>query len=198
LSFPFLAKPAAAAEPPQEDPSPRDYLHDGLHVRLVGGGNFTSFTEEGARRGLVPAAEGPANTLLVGGTPWPGVILGGGVHASFPLTFLKDGTEISADTATVGPFVEWYPDPKKGWHFGALAGAGVVHLATPAASETSSVLGLTAIAGYDWWISPDWSLGINATASASTDASPLDAGSTGVRYGLAPLSASFEVGVAYH
>jgi hypothetical protein len=138
--------------------------------------------------------EGLADTILVGGTPRPGLILGGGIHASSPRGTFEDGPSVS-----VGPFVEWYPDPmKSGWHIGALAGAGVVRLRTPEVSETSGVLGVTAIAGYDWWILPDWSLEINATASASTDSSSLDVASTGARYRIAPLSAGLEIGLAFH
>jgi hypothetical protein len=168
-----------------------------LHIRLVAGSGLTSFTEESARGHHDAPGGGIAGTFLVGGTPWPGVILGGGTHSFSPVEIFANGDKLSADTATVGPFVEWYPDPKTGWHFGALAGAGYAVLRMSGISRTRGVLGVTAIAGYDWWILPDWSLGINATTSASTAAS-LDALSIGAVYRLAPLSAALEVGLAFH
>jgi hypothetical protein len=194
----FLARRADAAEPAPEGPSPRDHLHDGFHVRLIGGFGFTSFSGAGSSGRLAAVGEGPANTLLVGATPWPGVIVGGGVHTSSPLGHFRGGTSVFADTATAGPFVEWYPDPTRGWHIGALAGAGLVQLQAQASSETSGVLGVMAIAGYDWWISPEWSLGFSATAAASTDGSPLDTPSSGARYRITPLSAGLEFGIAFH
>jgi hypothetical protein len=205
LTFSFLANRAAAAEPQPEDPTPRDPPRDGVHVSFTGAFGVTSFTEQAAQGRRSAPGEGPATTILVGTTVGRGVILGGGIHSSFPAGTFEDGGSVSADTQTVGPFVEWYPAPmKSGWHLAALAGAGVARLQTPASSETSGVLGVTSMAGYDWWILPDWSLEINATASASAYGFSLDATSSGsgsgsgARYRIAPLSAGFEVGLAFH
>jgi hypothetical protein len=197
LSSSFLAKRAAAAEPSPQDPAPLEHLHDGLHISFTGASAFTSFAEASAKGRLSASGYGPGETLLVGGTPWRGVIVGGGLHQSTTLGNFADGSRVSADTATAGPFVEFYPDPSSGWHFGALAAAGIVRLRTPEASETSGVLGVMAIAGYEWWISPEWSLGINTTVGASTEP-PLDAPSEGARYRMEPLSAGLEVGFTYH
>jgi hypothetical protein len=194
----FIPTRAVATESPSNEPSPAAHLHDGLHLKLSGAFAVTSFAEEGSTVRSGAWAEGPTDTLLVGATPWRGVVVGGGVHASFPRASFQDGRSVSAVTGTVGPFVDWYPDPKDGWHIGALAGVGLVRLQAPATSETSGTLGVMVMAGYDWWILPEWSLGVDAMAAAATDGSPLDYGSNGPRYRIAPLSAGLEVGLTFH
>src|SRR5439155_18501288 len=63
----------------------------------------------------------------------------------------------------LGPFIDWYPDPEGGFHFGGMLGVAVLTASNPDTGNTTASdtgFGGAIGAGYDFWIAPEWSLGI--------------------------------------
>lgn len=115
--------------------------------------------------------------LAFGGTPSPGLVLGGGIYASGAGQPKQDVTvqgrpaanlpDQIAQLAVIGPFVDYYFDPKGGWHVqGALGFASVVIQRADSSNNDPRVgkrdqigFGVMLGGGYDAWVSEQWSLG---------------------------------------
>jgi len=72
----------------------------------------------------------------------------------------------------VGPFVDGFPNPFGGWHFGGTAGLAQVSFDTGVGADSALGFGAAAWLGHDAWVSPEWSVGgqlrfdaLRATAS---------------------------------
>ncbi|HKO51289.1 MAG TPA: hypothetical protein VJV79_26450, partial [Polyangiaceae bacterium] len=105
--------------------------------------------------------------LWIGGTPTPGLAMGGAL-SGFAMSSAKrsiDGTSVSGDTAgssgMLGFFVDVFPDPARGLHFGGAFGlaSGVAEVKDSGRRFEGGGLGLEAWGGYDLWVSTQWSLG---------------------------------------
>lgn len=163
----------APPPPPAERPDPGAHLHDGFYLRmgLGGGGLHDSFqlTNAGAVSG---DASGPSGSLelAAGGAIVPGVILGGALFfesvQSPKITVLGETQSSDIHVGTlgmIGPFVDWYLNPRKGFHLQGAIGAARITLrdGSGAVSDQSPVGGgLVLGVGYEWWIGDDWGLGV--------------------------------------
>lgn len=152
------------------------HVHDGFYLRLaagIGGGHASISSDDGGRNFGMGGA-GLALNLWAGGTPWRGIALGG--LAS--LQGVSDGDTVvegeetglgsRGGTLLLGPFVDAFPDPLRGLHFG-----GSLALAFLSAEGDSRVLrdnyrvrdysggglGASAWIGYMGWVGPEFSLG---------------------------------------
>ena len=65
--------------------------------------------------------------------------------------------------AVLGPFADWYPAERDGFHLGGVIGAAAVPLVRGIG------MGASLWGGYDLWISPQWSIGIAAHVIGTTD-----------------------------
>lgn len=173
---------AAAAQDLQIDPRPsidvsvapppapvqRTYqIHEGLYVRadlglgLLSADLSTDGFPDISTGGLELQAD-----LLIGGGPSPGLTIGGGVQYATQLTgdwevADTDLVAASGDLSTfvIGPFVDGYPTPNDGWHFGGLAGLALASFDAGGDGETALGFGGSAWLGHDVWVAPEWSLG---------------------------------------
>lgn len=191
--------PSPPASPCVEPPGA--HVHDGFYFRLAEGYGYTSITGDGPSGRTDVSGGGLATTLLIGGTPAPGLVVGGGFHFSTADGSLRGGPRnsgaVSGLAPTLGPFVDWYPDPKNGWHVGLLAGLGGTSLGDGPVSEASTTFASTLFGGYDAWIGPEWSLGVFAAASAATRGTLMD-GDNDTGYTAAPLSFVVEASLLLH
>lgn len=100
------------------------HRHDGFYLNYAIGGDSTTGAvtadpePEGTPDSRVTGG-GIASQILVGGTPAPGLVVGGGSYSVvLPRAVLKtDGTRVSHDVVTLsslGPFVAYYVDPRRG------------------------------------------------------------------------------------
>ena len=146
--------------------------HDGFYLRLsLGPGWLHASTggdlPEGSVKGAVTAVD-----LRVGHTLFRGMALGlfaGLWHAPSPeagggATRFGNGamTRILA-----GPFVDYFPNPHNGLHFGVAPGVMLLQRSSEnAGDEESSATGLGGAlwVGYDFWVADDWSLGAALSA----------------------------------
>jgi hypothetical protein len=152
-------------------------LHDGFYLRLsLGAGTLATSGDLDPDDGSTFETRGGcvALDLAIGGTPVPGFVIGGNYafQESFqPHIKVKTSSfsvEQNADANTVfslfGAFVDWFPDPRGGFHVGGTLGYAVLSTADEngdvesTASETG--FGGALRVGYDFWVSSQWSLGV--------------------------------------
>jgi hypothetical protein len=177
------AAPRAYAPPPPPPPPPPPHhhesganVHDGFYFRIglgVGGfkakGTFTPATVDGD---ATVSGGGLGLDFALGGTPFPGLVIGGELvfqQLLKPDVALAGGANGTASDnvnfGILGAFVDWYPNPRGGFHVGALVGAAGLTRSDPNTGETrasNNGAGVSLTAGYDFWISRQWSIGLGA------------------------------------
>ncbi len=190
--------PAVAAAMP-----PGAYLHDGFYLRLGMGVAYTGFwgshpAGAGSLRGF-----GSDTTGAIGGTLGRGVVLGAMLHVTDRESTdgvhspLGAGTE-SDSILGLAFLVDWYPYPRKGWHAGGAIGIGGVGISgTNATFFSDSVTG-SLLGGYDWWIGPEWSLGLLLVATGVSKATLQDSNGDDSGYHLAGGSIALETSLLLH
>jgi hypothetical protein len=182
----------SASTPTKEDKT--IHAHDGFYLRLgLGLGGFTDNmsahdeaangeTDTGTITGIASASE-----VMIGGTLSPHWIIGGGIWTS--TTFVSDYVNTNNDGiptdlrkpdnfTLVGPFLDWYfserldLEPPGGFHAQAGLGFAVLngfkleqvrHDDRRVAIGAGIMLG----AGYEWWVSEQWGLGVLARLTAA-------------------------------
>lgn len=174
-SPPPVAVPARPGAPgsdlPPLPPAPRGArLHDGFYLRLgVGlglGGALISSDSKSVGDYSFGGGAG-AFDAWIGGTPLTGLAMGAAISGVGLGSSERsvDGNRVSGDVSgssgLLGYFVDVFPDPERGLHFG-----GALGLASARAEVKDSGrkfegggLGLQAWGGYEFWVSPQWSLG---------------------------------------
>ena len=117
--------------------------------------------------------------LARGGTPAPGLVIGGGLYLGgtgrprFRSLMVNGYSRGGVDPQGVsfvllGPMVDWYVNPKKGWHVQGALGIAAMH-ADPfvdsnrprdvTRSRDLGGFGVLFGGGCDLWVSDQWSLG---------------------------------------
>lgn len=111
---------------------------------------------------------GAVADVWLGGTPIPGLALGGGLSAlSVKSTARRSAGEsrsgdVSGDTELLGFFIDGFPDPERGLHVGGMVGFASSHTKIKDEGQddfTGGGGGLGAWLGYDMWVGEQWSLG---------------------------------------
>lgn len=153
------------------------HVHDGFYLRLaagVGAGRMSVSTDRTSVPNFGVGGAGLGLNLWIGGTPWRGVALGG----LLSYQGLNDGDTVVEGEGTdagmtshnwlVGPFIDVFPDPQRGLHFGgSLALAAVNTVAhSHTLRETRELedysgggLGASAWVGYMGFVGPEYSMG---------------------------------------
>lgn len=158
--------------PPPPPPVARTYhLHDGFYLRLALGAGYASAgldAYSGASTDATVSGGGGAFDLMIGGSPAPGLAIGGGFLANSVISpgFSAAGQSHNLDRSMglvlVGPFIDGFIDPKNGFHVGGMLGAAALDFGTNAdhaSSTTYKGAGMALWLGYDAWVAADWSLG---------------------------------------
>jgi hypothetical protein len=68
-------------------------------------------------------------------------------------------------------FIDVFPNPKQGFHFGAIGGIGAVDWERTGPGSSATGVGGGAFLGYDGWVGSQWALGglIRALGANATD-----------------------------
>ncbi len=146
--------------------------HDGFFARSSPGLALLWAHVEGSwsphRSGI--RAIGQGGELALGGTPAPGLVLGGSVWTGrLDPVFIEGGRPVSPDDDSVkltqlrvGPFLDYYPDPRGGFH-ALIVMALVVSIESDTKGDAIEPLAygwsLATGAGYEWFVSSEMSLG---------------------------------------
>ena len=160
--------------PPPPAPPPGDYLHDGFYMRFaLGGGGFgaSGSVEPTNRSGNYKISGGGLGlTFALGGTPTPGLTLGGELffqQSSKPTVTFPDGSSLKAPNdlnfGLIGPFIDWYPNAEGGFHVGGMLGLASMTVSDPNGNTKDSRLsggGGALSIGYDFWVGRQLSLGV--------------------------------------
>jgi hypothetical protein len=186
--------PAVAAELPPPEPAPPPacdqsatpspctqpsdaYRHDGFYFRLMNETQYFAVLGEGPDGSASVKGLGSGGTLALGGTPLPGLVIGGMMNATTLRGNFKgrpEGPETDASVSRVmfGAFADWFPDPYDGWHVGAALGFAAVTLTDSSLDDAvGAAFSAKLFGGYDWWIGPQWTLGLAAVFSATPSTS---------------------------
>ena len=178
---------AAIAVEPDEEPSAgpshhdRPYFHDGLYLRMAVGTGGMRWRDQAVSNANVGDtnvnAAGGAAEFSLGGTPSPGFVVAGSLLA-FGSAYgdMNDGSGSTHMDKTIGyalfgATLDFFPDPRSGFHFGGTLGPAV---ATKTEDDrvnrrwtTTAGAGFSVAAGYDWWIARQWSLGFLVRATGA-------------------------------
>lgn len=153
--------------------SPGDRMHDGLFARSEAGVAVLEATVSGSgqlpRRSRIRAI-GQSASVNIGATPARGLVLGISIWtAILAPTFVEDGRTIVPDDDSVkltllriGPFFDWYPNPRRGYHMFSSGGFAVqIERDTKGNPIYPIPLGFSfsTAAGQEWFVSSDLSLG---------------------------------------
>ena len=173
-------------------------LHDGFYLRLAlglgaGGGLVSSDSRSVGDYSF--GGGGGAFDVWLGGTPTPGLAMGAalsllGVNSSARrVAGNRIPGDVSASTGMLGYFVDVFPDPERGFHFGGALGvaSGNAEVKDGAKFEGGG-LGLEAWTGYEFWVSPQWSVGGMVRLAGSVTRQKSDEVSYEASIGAATLS----------
>jgi hypothetical protein len=173
------AAPAAPARPQINLDTPavgpavhRTYhMHEGFYLRSsLGFGDYRASFSDGTRSNLDFSERGNsmALDLLIGGSPSPGVSVGGALFLDplFGADYERNGYGAGSHggfSTLIGPFIDGFPDATKGWHLGAMMGLAAQSFqnvnATSGKTTTAGGLGGAAWFGYDFWVAGEWAIG---------------------------------------
>jgi len=148
------------------------YVHDGLFIRFaVGPGIFQSST------GRSPDTRNYSGGVVsidgaIGGAVVPGVVIGADLQTSRVFSLSATDAVIDGDEPdlngvrfamnSISLFLDYYPVPTDGLHFLASIGDGWLDVTRRNTSSSTTPQGvlLTAGAGYEWFVSQSFSLGV--------------------------------------
>jgi hypothetical protein len=153
------------------DASPKRgaHVHDGFYLRLAIGANYGRAFVQTNRRSEPEVriiGMGRSFDVWAGRTVPPGFVIGFNMSAadvSTDAADLGDGrsAEGNALMLSLGGFLDAYPDPQQGYHFGGSL--GLAALAAGGDAAIASFLGagfsFSMFAGYDAWVAPQLSIG---------------------------------------
>ncbi len=163
---------SAGSDLPALPPPPRGVrYHDGFYLRMALGlgasGVLVSSDATSVPNYSFAGGSGAAD-LWIGGTPSTGLAMGGALS----LISVKSSTrhidgdsqsgDVSGSMGLLGFFVDGFPDPEHGFHFGGSVGLASARTTVKNMTQdefNGGGLGLEAWLGYDLWVSPQWSLG---------------------------------------
>ncbi|HYP98460.1 MAG TPA: hypothetical protein VER96_07290 [Polyangiaceae bacterium] len=157
--------------PPLPRPPLGARLHDGFYLRMgagftLGGGLVSSDSKSVGDYSF--AGGGIGLDLEIGGTPTPGLAMGAALFLEGLGSHKRsvDGQRVnegvSASPSMLAYFVDVFPDPERGAHFGGALGLATarVEVDNGGSKFEGGGLGLQAWGGYDFWVSSQWSLGL--------------------------------------
>lgn len=149
------------------------YRHDGFYFRVTNETEYLAFLGSGPDGDASVKGLGSGGMLAIGGTPLPGLVIAGMLGTSMVRGTFKgrpEGQEQDASMARamIGVLVDWFPQPDDGWHVGAAVGfAGITLTDSAFEDAVGAAFSAKVFGGYDWWIGPQWTLGLAALIAAT-------------------------------
>jgi hypothetical protein len=188
------------------------YRHEGFYLGVDTGFGYFNAKGSGPLGDASLSGQGLVQDVAIGGTLAPGFVLGGvarfweatgtfdggptitalrthsvnGISQTDPLTLSGNA---KAESLELGAFVDWFPNPEKGWHVGASVGLGGMSMTddSGARSVSAGVAG-SIFGGHQWWLGPAWSLGISAVISAGSAGKLDDSDQNDTGYKMRPVA----------
>ena len=198
------------------------YRHEGFYLSYAGGIGFFSAKGSGPSGDASINGRATGGGIGIGGTIAPGLVLGGVIRGWIAGGTFNGGPTVTAtrthvvngatqtDNVTLSgnaqvssyelaALIDWFPNPEKGWHVGASIGLGGMSLTddTGAQSVNAGVAG-SLFGGYQWWIGPSWSLGLQLVLSGSTAGKLDDSNQNDTGYSMRPFAIGIEANLLYY
>jgi hypothetical protein len=199
IASPSVAQPIGSSGAPLDPgppsappPEPGAYLHDGLYVRYSIGPSYVEATGDGPSGTVTAGGAGVSEILAIGGTPGRGLVLAGAAIANLAAPTVA-GTQRLVTVVTYGLLVDWFPDPRAGWHFGGAAGLGFLGYGDARGYSVGGSL----FAGYDFWVAAQWAIGA-LVAATSTPRMSMQNGGAGDPPAMMPAAIAIEATVLSH
>ncbi len=163
-----LRKMDLSTPPPPPARERKARMHNGFYLRgSFGAGGLWSNALDRSDSADTADMNGSAFALnfdaMAGGSPGEGFALGGG------LSWMGGASDLSGDGQSLdtqlgmlllGPFFDAFPDPKHGFHLGALVGYALHTIDDhPSTVDMTQGYGGAAWLGYDWWVANEISAG---------------------------------------
>jgi len=215
--------PDVPAPPPADVPAPRPRLvHDGFYLAVSSGFAQVWASGDGPNGSASLSGLGSSVGLAIGGTPVRGLAIAGVFRGVSRTGTFDGGPTITATTSSVsngvavtststlsgraqassfmlGVQADWFIRPEDGWHVGAGVGLGGLTITDDAGGTKSatSVSG-TLFGGYQWWIGPRWSMGLQAVVLAAPRMKLSDSGGSDTGYRMTPISFGIEANILYY
>jgi hypothetical protein len=147
------------------------HLHEGFYLRSsVGFGDYRASFSDGndANRDFTEKGSSMSLDLLIGGSPSPGVSIGGALllEPLFGADYQRGSTGVGSHggfSTLLGPFIDGFPDATKGWHLGGMLGLAAQSFQNVndgnGKTATAGGIGGAAWFGYDFWVASEWAIG---------------------------------------
>jgi hypothetical protein len=180
------------------------------------GSSYMSFRGKGPSGAASVSGFASGSTVAIGGSIVKGLVLAGAVHAVAVTNDFKggpfedaqvtsEGTTVDASPrataamSTLGLLVDWYPNPRRGWHAGLEVGLGMSSLMNNADDSVLYAMGVGGMVfgGYDWSLGKDWSLGLELVASGTTKPTLKDKDGNSTDYTMRALTVGVQSAIAY-
>lgn len=150
--------------------------HTGFYLRLGAGfgGLVDGVSRAGAQDAEATASGGSgAFELAIGGSIKPGLVLGGGFYMDWlanPRIEIdgEDVTDLLRDELSVGsllmvgPLIDWYPKPERGFHIQAVIAGARLDVRDSTGTVQHSPIGgaLLVGVGHEWRVANYWGVGV--------------------------------------
>jgi hypothetical protein len=161
--------------PSAKQPPPKGRYHDGFYSRFSIGGGYFSSSVQTSGFSLDVAGASFAIDGMIGGSPIPGLAVGGlfSLERAFSPTVTSGDASGTLDYdvvfGTLGAFVDAFPNPRSGFHVGGIVGYSYAYLTSDHGdSTTAKGFGGGGFVGYDAWMADEWSLGLLARLMAAS------------------------------
>lgn len=190
--------------PPPAPIAPNTYRHDGFYFRTVASTlQYYWFEAEGPNESESFEGFGAGGLAAIGGTPFKGLVIGaaftGGGRSSRWDGVSDEGDDVQLTVGQIGLFVDWFPDEREGWHVGGILGLGANVLTGDDDEQYTGITGSVSIlGGYDWWIGPQWALGILGLATFSPSATLKDDDQEDTDYSLGGATIGLGASLLHH
>ncbi len=154
------------------------HLHEGFYLRMnLGVGVLRANIDDDGTSAfdLDLAGFSTGFDVLIGGSPARGLAIGGGFFTNTAISARvergsRDVGDRNMTVGFLGPFIDGFPNPKKGWHLGGTIGLAAVKVEEDSpGDDVASAKGLGGAAwfGHGWWVADEWSMGLMLRFAAS-------------------------------
>jgi hypothetical protein len=161
--------PGGYPPPTAYAPPPVMNQHAGLYLHLHLGGGFTSLSASSGGTDVKLSGASGSFAAALGGTVSPNLIVYGSIFGSSmsdpDLTITGYGTSSTSGTVSligVGPGLAYYIEPVNMYVAGTLAAMKISSSDSNGnnTGESSWGVGFQGLVGKEWWMTPEWGLGI--------------------------------------
>jgi hypothetical protein len=189
-------------------PARSGYSHEGFYLRLSPGiayGETRVQTDRVSQPDYKLAGAGFALDAWLGFALSPGLVLGPSVSywgSNDGDPSLSGGASSGSSSNTlIGAFIDAYPNPRRGEHFGGALTLAGVSASLSGRSEIKDYqgggVGFLVFSGYDFWIGRTWSLGGLVKLGGLATRSTIEIGGQEVKRQAMSYSASLGVTLLY-